>query len=70
MALLIDRVQPERRGLASSTYFIGFDAGLSMGAILMGLVSQYWGFGVMWLLAAACTLLGLLSLLANRRRRM
>ena len=68
MALLIDRVQPERRGLASSTYFIGFDAGLAMGAILMGLVSQYWGFGVMWLLAAACTPLGLLSLLADRHR--
>ena len=68
MALLIDRVRSERRGLASSTYYIGFDAGLSMGAIMMGLVSQHWGFGVMWPLAATCTLLGLAGLLVDRRR--
>jgi MFS family permease len=67
MALLIDRVPLERRGLASSTYYIGFDVGLSIGAILMGLVSQHWGFGVMWSLAATFTLLGLLGPLADWR---
>jgi predicted MFS family arabinose efflux permease len=68
MALLIDRVRPQQRGFATSTYFTGFDAGISIGAILLGLVSQHWGFGVMWPLAAACTLLGLIGLLADRRR--
>jgi MFS family permease len=67
MALLIDRVRPERRGLATSTYFIGFDAGYSIGSILLGMVSQYWGFGMMWPLVAACTLLGLVGLLAPKR---
>jgi MFS family permease len=67
MALLIDQVRPERRGLATSTYFIGYDAGNAIGAIGMGMVSQLWGFGVMWPLVAACTLLGLAGLLANRR---
>jgi MFS family permease len=67
MALLIDQVRPDQRGLATSTYYMGFDAGISIGAILLGLVSQHWGFGVMWPLAAACTLLGLLGLLADRR---
>jgi MFS family permease len=67
MALLIDRVRSDQRGLATSTYYMGFDAGISIGAILLGLVSQHWGFGVMWPLAAACTLLGLLGLLADRR---
>jgi predicted MFS family arabinose efflux permease len=67
MALLIDRVRSDQRGLATSTYYMGFDAGISIGAILLGLVSQHWGFGVMWPLAAACTLLGLLGLLAERR---
>ena len=68
MALLIDRVRPERRGLAVGTYFIGYDSGISIGAILLGMVSQHWGFSVMWLLGAACTLLGLAGLLAGRRR--
>ena len=66
MALLIDRVRPEQRGLATGTYFTGFDAGISIGSILLGLVSQHWGFGVMWPLAAACTLLGLAGLMADR----
>jgi MFS family permease len=69
MALLIDQVRPERRGLATSTYFIGYDAGNALGAIGLGIVSQHWGFGVMWPMAAACTLLGLAGLLADRRRR-
>jgi MFS family permease len=68
MALLIDRVRPEQRGLATGTYFTGFDAGISIGSILLGMVSQHWGFGVMWPLASACTLLGLAGLLADRRR--
>jgi MFS family permease len=67
MALLIDRVRPEQRGLATSTYFTGFDAGISIGSLLLAMVSQHWGFGVMWTLAAACTLLGLAGLMADRQ---
>jgi MFS family permease len=67
MALLIDRVQPERRGLAVGTFFIGYDSGICIGSILLGIVSQHWGFTVMWLLAATGTLLGLAGLLVDRR---
>jgi MFS family permease len=69
MALLIDQVRPDQRGLAVSTYFIGFDTGNAIGAILLGLVSQYWGFEVMWTIAAVFTLLGLAGLLTGRRGR-
>ena len=69
MALLIDRVRPEQRGLATGTYYTGFDAGVAMGSILLGVVSQHWGFGVMWPISAACTLLGLAGFLADRRHR-
>ena len=67
MALLIDRVQPEKRGLAAGTYYTGFDAGVSAGSILLGAVSQHLGFAVMWPIAAVCTLLGLAGFLADRR---
>ncbi len=69
MALLIDRVRPEQRGLATSTYFTGFDGGISIGAILLGIVSQHWSFGVMWPISAACTLFGLASLMIDRHHR-
>jgi MFS family permease len=68
-ALLFDRVRPEQRGLATSTYFTGFDSGFLIGAIPMGLVSQKWGFGLMWSLSAAFTLLSLAGLMAERRRK-
>jgi MFS family permease len=67
MALLIDRVPPEKRGLATGTYFTGFDTGISIGSILLGVVSQYWGFGIMWSISAACTLIGLAGLIPERR---
>jgi len=62
IALLIDRVRSEQRGLAASTYFTGFDAGISSGAFLLGVVAERWGFGMMWPVAAGCTLMGLMSL--------
>jgi len=67
MALLVDRVRPEQRGLAMSTYFTGFDLGISLGAIGLGVVSESWGFGVVWPISATCTLLGLLGLLSRQR---
>ena len=69
MAWLIDRVRPEQRGLATSTYFMGFDGGISSGAILLGVVSQHWGFGVMWSISATCTLLGLTGVMVDHRQR-
>jgi MFS family permease len=68
MALLIDRVRPEQRGLATGTYFTGFDLGFLVGTILMGVVSQHRGYGTMWSIAAACIMLSLAGILADRRR--
>jgi MFS family permease len=66
-ALVVDRVPVEQRGMAMSTYFLGFDAGISVGSIVLGQVSQAVGFAVMWPIAAAVVLLGLLGLLGARR---
>lgn len=49
------------------TYFLGFDAGISVGSIGFGLIGQAFGFGVMWPTASAAVLLGLLGLVAARR---
>jgi MFS family permease len=67
MALLIDRIRSEQRGVATGTYFTGFDSGFIIGTILMGVVNQHWGPGAMWSISALCTLLGLAGTLAYRR---
>ncbi len=69
MALLIDRVGPQRRGMAMSTYYTGFDLGISISSVALGMVSQSWGFGAMWTISAACVLLGLLGLSGGRGQR-
>ena len=67
MALLVDRVRLEQRGVAMSTYFIGFDVGISIGSIGFGQISQTFGFPVMWTIAAGCVLLGITGVAAHRR---
>lgn len=67
MALLVDGVRPERRGLAISTYFTGFDLGISMGSIGLGAISEVIGLETLWIVCAACTLFGLLGLVSGRR---
>lgn len=63
MALLVDTVLPEKRGIAMSTYFLGFDLGISFGTIGLGLVGQAYGLAVMWPFSAGAMLLGLFGLL-------
>jgi len=69
MALLSDYVQPEKHGLGLATYFMGYDGGRFLGSIVFGVVSQIWGFGLMWLLSAACAIVGLTGLLWTRHNQ-
>jgi len=62
LALLVDRASGAQRGLALSTYFMGFDVGIAIGAIALGFVSGPLGWGVMWGISAAVVLLGLLGI--------
>lgn len=45
-------VPPEKRGLASSTMYIGGDLGQAVGPILGGVVAEQAGYGTMYLLSA------------------
>ncbi|HEX8969877.1 MAG TPA: MFS transporter [Chloroflexota bacterium] len=66
LALLVDRSGGTQRGLALSTYFMGFDIGIGAGAIALGFISQWFGWGVMWPVSAAAVLLGLLGMAPRR----
>jgi len=67
MALTVDLVSPEQRGMAVSTYFLGFDSGISLGSFALGGITTAFGFSVTWILAAACVLLGLLGVQRKQR---
>jgi MFS family permease len=67
MALTVDLVSEERRGMAVSTYFLGFDSGISLGSFSLGAIVTKLGFGVGWAVAACCVLLGLFGLVRIKR---
>jgi predicted MFS family arabinose efflux permease len=44
MALLIDRSDPAQRGRTLSTFTLGNDLGLSIGAVMLGVVVDWYGY--------------------------
>jgi MFS family permease len=70
MALAVDQVSPDQRGMAVSTYFIGFDAGISTGSFAIGAVAAAFGFNIAWIVAAGCVLLGLPGILRRSKARL
>ncbi len=67
MAWTVDLVSLDERGMAVSTYFLGFDAGISAGSFALGAIATNFGFSAAWVLAAVCVLLGLFSVLKMPR---
>jgi len=67
MALTVDLVSPDERGMAVSTYFLGFDSGISAGSFVMGAIATTSGFGTAWVASAVFVLLGLLAIVRKPR---
>jgi len=52
-AWVIDRVEPERRGVATATYYNAFDIGIGSGAMLLGFVATWTNYATMYLFSGA-----------------
>jgi MFS family permease len=66
MALALDPVTPDQRGMAISTYFLGFDSGISVGSFLPGAIAVMFGLTTVWFFSAICVLLGLIGFYIKR----
>jgi predicted MFS family arabinose efflux permease len=60
-AIAIKLVEPSRFGLATSTYFIFFEAGLGFGPFLLGLLIDFTGYGNLYFSLAVLLLLCMLA---------
>ena len=67
MALLIDRVRPEARGVAVGTFTAGFDLGVGLGAFISGRLLELMDFPAMYRLIAGAPLAGLVIFVLVRR---
>jgi MFS family permease len=54
---------PEKRGVANATFFTAFDLGIGLGAIILGFVSQFMGYQMLFVF---CMISGFISLLTFR----
>jgi MFS family permease len=66
MAWAVDHVTPDERGMALSTYFLGFDSGISLGSFLPGAIAVRFGFNAAWIFSAICVLFGLIGVSRKR----
>lgn len=58
MAFLVDRVNERGRGAAMGTFTAAFDLGIGAGSIILGVVLQFFGFRVMYILSGLIVLAG------------
>jgi MFS family permease len=62
MALTIDLVSLNDRGMAVSTFFLGFDSGISLGSFLSGAIATAFNYNTAWSVAAIFVLLGIIGI--------
>jgi predicted MFS family arabinose efflux permease len=59
---------PDRRGVATSTFFVGLDAGQGLGPVLGGVVLNAFDFSTVFMGTSAMLLLGMLGFIAYKRK--
>lgn len=53
-------VDPSKRGVANASFFTAFDLGIGLGAILLGVVSQMFGYRILFSGSAISALIALI----------
>ena len=69
LALAVDLSPPERRGAAMGTFFMAFELGIGLGAVLMGFIAQATSYQDMYLIAAAAPAAAAAALYLNGRAK-
>jgi predicted MFS family arabinose efflux permease len=59
---------PDRRGVATASFMTAFDLGIGLGSIMLGWVSQYTGYHVMFTVCAVSVAISLLIFIVFARR--
>lgn len=67
-AWVIDRVEPQRRGVATATFYNAFDIGIGSGAMLLGLAASRSGYATMYLVSSVFFILYLIVYCLYERR--
>ncbi len=61
---------PEKRGVATASFMTAFDLGIGLGSIALGWVSQYAGYGVLFMVCAGSVAMSALVFVIFARRKL
>lgn len=67
-AATIRLAAPDRKGVANASFFTAFDLGIGLGTVLLGYISEAYGFRTLFGVCAVSAVIGLLVSLALVRR--
>lgn len=59
-AAMLTIVDPSKRGVANASFFTAFDLGIGLGAILLGFVSQMFGYRILFTASSVSAVIALL----------
>lgn len=67
--MAVAAVEPQRRGVATSTFLFGFDAGIMAGSFIAGILASALGYKMTFVCIAAAPLIACIIILAIGRQR-
>lgn len=69
-AAMLRIVDPSKRGIANASFFTAFDLGIGLGAILLGFVSQLFGYRILFTASAVSGVVALLIFMFFVKQRL
>ena len=69
-AAMLTIVDPSKRGVANASFFTAFDLGIGLGAILLGVVSQMFGYRILFAGSAISGLIALILFVVFVKQRL
>jgi len=69
-AAMLTIVDPSKRGVANASFFTAFDLGIGLGAILLGVVSQMFGYRILFVGSAISGLIALILFVVFVKQRL
>ena len=65
--MAVAAVEPWRRGVATSTYFVAFDVGIAIGSLTGGLIAGVYGYTIMYMAVAVFPLIAAVICMLSKK---
>lgn len=69
-AMAVATVPPQRRGVATSTYFVFFDLGIAVGSFAAGIIANVYSYTIMYVIMAIFPILACIFFLMAGKQRL